>query len=149
VDAPMDGLNEAGFVVAQMWLDGTRYPPAGSRPGVGVLSWIQYHLDNPASVQDVIKGDKKIRIDPELSAPLHFLVCDISGQVAVIEFLDGKMVVHTGKNLPYAALANSTYSASLQHLKNKKSKLSSPDRSWSANSMENSLQTTPHKQTRI
>ena len=135
VDAPMDGLNEAGLVVAQMWLDGTRYPKADSRSRVGALSWIQYHLDNSANVQDVIESDKKIRIDPEISAPLHFLVCDISGQVAVIEFLDEKMVVHTGKNLTYAALANSTYSASLRYLKDKKSKSTSRDRSWTANSM--------------
>ncbi len=55
VDSPMDGLNEAGLVVAQMWLDGTGYPVADSRPGVGALTWIQYQLncESPIQVMDI------------------------------------------------------------------------------------------------
>ncbi len=135
LDAPTDGLNEAGLVVAQMWLDGARYPRPDSRTRVGSLGWIQYQLDNSANVREVIESDKKIRIDPDISAPLHYLVCDISGEAATIEFLDGKMVVHTGINLPYAALANSTYSSSLQYLKDKTSIMSPGNRTWTANSM--------------
>ncbi|MBU2510866.1 linear amide C-N hydrolase [bacterium] len=134
IDSPMDGLNEEGLVVAQMWLDNTSYPAPDSRPGVGALTWIQYQLDNSGSVEEVISSDQKLRIDSELAAPLHFLVCDASGQAAVIEFLDEKRVVYTKDSLPYSALTNSTYSDSLQFLKDNKTDPNLLPRFWISNS---------------
>jgi choloylglycine hydrolase len=113
---PMDGMNEAGLVVAQMWLDGTRYPSADARPAVSELTWIQYQLDNCASVEEVIATDAVVRISPG-SSPLHFLVADSSGDAAVIEFLNGAMVVHRGEDLLAAVLTNSTYDESAQYLR--------------------------------
>ncbi|MFA5209907.1 MAG: hypothetical protein WC403_06285 [Proteiniphilum sp.] len=40
---------------------------------------------------------------------------DTQGNSAVIEFLDGTMVVHRGKELPVAVLTNSTYETSLRY----------------------------------
>jgi hypothetical protein len=42
------------------------------------------------------------------------LVCDRTGECAVIEFLEGRLVYHTGESLPVKALTNSTYEISLQ-----------------------------------
>ena len=39
-----------------------------------------------------------------LPPTLHYLVADANGNVATIEFLDGKMVVHRGSNLPFTVL---------------------------------------------
>ena len=81
-----------------------------------ILQWIQYQLDNAASVADVIASDALIRVnDP--ATPQHYLVADATGQVAAIEYLAGKMVVHTGKELPYAVLANDSYAYALQTTK--------------------------------
>ncbi len=115
-ELPNDGMNEAGLVVALMWLDATRYPTPDSRPSIPELSWIQYQLDNCATVEEVIQTDARLRIATS-SAPLHFLVCDASGDVAVIEFLSGRMVVHRGENLPVPALTNTTYEDSLNYLR--------------------------------
>ena len=41
----MTGINEKGLMVSQMWLDETKYPPADTRPVIGILEWIQYNLD--------------------------------------------------------------------------------------------------------
>ena len=110
-DFPSGGINEKGLTIELMWLEGSRYPAADSRPAVDVLQWIQYNLDNHATVQEVLAADKALRIAG--NAPLHYLVADRQGQVATVEFLNGKMVAHTGQKLPVAALANDTYADSL------------------------------------
>jgi penicillin V acylase-like amidase (Ntn superfamily) len=113
---PNGGMNEKGLVVELMWLDGTKYPKADDRPAVNVLQWIQYQLDRSATVDEVIASDKLVRITGK-GTPLHYLVADGTGNVATIEFLDGKMVVHRGKELPFAVLTNSTYDASIAQTK--------------------------------
>jgi penicillin V acylase-like amidase (Ntn superfamily) len=49
-DNPNTGVNEERLMVSLMWLDATRYSPADHRPAIGILEWIQYNLDNHASV---------------------------------------------------------------------------------------------------
>lgn len=115
---PLGGMNEAGLVIECMWLRPARYPAPDSRPEVSELQWMQYQLDECATVKEVIATDKILRIEAKESAPLHFLVCDNKGGVAVIEFLDGKMKAYTGENLPYSALANSTYKRSKSFVQN-------------------------------
>jgi choloylglycine hydrolase len=116
---PMGGLNEAGLVVELMMLGQSEYPAPDERPAITELAWIQYQLDNFKSVQEVIDSDQKVRITND-SVPIHFLVCDRSGQVAAIEFLEGRMVCHTGATLPFEALTNSTYDDSIRYLKKHK-----------------------------
>ncbi len=113
---PNGGMNEHGLVVELMWLSDSRYPVPDNRPALSVLQWIQYQLDNCRSVEEVIATDKNVRIT-DTGTPQHYLVADSKGKVAAIEFLNGKMVVHTGSNLPYPVLANSTYESSLQMMK--------------------------------
>ncbi len=112
---PTGGMNEKGLVVELMWLDGTQYPAADKRPTLGVLQWIQYHLDNCATVEELIAADKTIRISDD--TPLHYLVADATGNAATIEFLNGKMVVHTGADLPFPVLTNDIYASSLEQTK--------------------------------
>jgi len=112
---PTGGMNEKGLVVELMWLEGTQYPSADQRPAVSTLQWIQYQLDCSANVDEIIASDKLVRIATKGTVPLHFLVADAQGDAATIEFLDGKMVVHTGKELPFPVLANDTYESSLQY----------------------------------
>lgn len=109
---PTGGMNEKGLVVELMWLDETRYPAPDTRPALGVLQWLQYQLDNCATVDELIANDAKVRIASVGTAPLHYLVADSSGKAATIEFLDGKMRVHTGKDLPFPVLTNSVYEQS-------------------------------------
>ncbi len=122
-DYPMGGMNEAALIVELMWLDVTRYPDEDSRPPVGVLEWIQYQLDTAGTVEEVIENNSKVRI--EGGAPLHYLVSDAKGRAATIEFLDGKLVAHTGESLPVAVLTNSTYQESLAFLNSRAGKVPS------------------------
>jgi choloylglycine hydrolase len=111
VASPSGGINEKGLAIELMWLDEARYPDADARPVVGNLEWIQYQLDRSATVGEVIASDAEVRIAD--NAPLHYLVADQSGEVAVVEFLDGKMVARRGKDVPVPALANDPYAEAL------------------------------------
>ena len=107
---PMGGMNQAGVVVELMWLEDTRYPVRDERAPLTVLEWIQYQLDTAGSVADILASDARVRIQGE--TPLHYLVSDKSGASATIEFLGGKLVAHKDSELPFSALANSTYASS-------------------------------------
>lgn len=109
---PSGGMNEAGLAVELMWLDETRYPAPDGRPALGCLEWIQYQLDNYATVDEVVKNAGGLRISSD--AKVHYLACDKSGGCATFEILDGKPVVHSGASLPVRALANHTYEDSLR-----------------------------------
>ena len=109
---PLGGMNEAGLVIELMWLEQTEYPHLDSRNGLSGLQWIQYQLDNFSTVDEVIASNDVVRI-ARSATPLHFLVCDRTGQAAAIEFLGGDMVAFTGDDLPVSALTNSTYAYSL------------------------------------
>jgi choloylglycine hydrolase len=106
-------MNETGLVIELMWLDDTVYPKADDRPTVGTLEWIQYQLDNSASVAEVIKNSENVRIASEVK--LHYLVNDKEGNSVTIEFLNGKLVAHTGEKLAFSALTNDTYEKSLNY----------------------------------
>ncbi|MBC7828565.1 MAG: linear amide C-N hydrolase [Chitinophagaceae bacterium] len=112
---PTGGMNEKGLVVELMWLDGTQYPVPDRRPAINVLQWIQYQLDNCATIEEVIETDKEVRIAAVGTTPLHYLVADKKGNAATIEFLDGRMIVHKGKELSFPVLTNNTYQESEKH----------------------------------
>ncbi len=114
---PCGGMNEAGLVVEMMMLRESAYPPSDDRPAVGVLQWIQYQLDMCATVDEVLATDGRLRVESDGAAPVHYLIADRSGRVATVEYLAGKMIAHTGKDLPVPVLTNSNYASSLAYLK--------------------------------
>jgi Linear amide C-N hydrolases, choloylglycine hydrolase family len=111
-DLPYGGMNESGLIVESMTLDETIYPSKDNRYAIGACQWIQFQLDNYSTVEEVINSDTLLRIFDAFSM-FHFLVSDRFGHVAAIEFLNGKMVCHTGKSLPVETLANSIYGKSI------------------------------------
>ncbi|MCG8573226.1 MAG: linear amide C-N hydrolase [Spirochaetes bacterium] len=113
---PYGGMNEMGLVVEQMWLKETIYPERDQRFGLTELQWIQYVLDNFTSVNEIIASKNSIRISNQSTTTLHFLVADQSGKQAIIECINVKMIKKKKKNLPFPALANSSYTDSLEYL---------------------------------
>jgi choloylglycine hydrolase len=104
------GMNEAGLMMSTMALGGTEDPHPDERPPLVTPLWMQYQLDNHATIEEVIASDADVRITGGVD---HYLVCDGSGACATIEFLEGRMVTHSGDSLPVSALANSRYERSL------------------------------------
>jgi penicillin V acylase-like amidase (Ntn superfamily) len=81
--------------------------------------FVQYHLDNHASVAEVLASDSRVRIRYPGGdySKIHFMVTDTSGACAVIDYIGGTRVVHTGDSLPYKALSNSPYDQSLAYVR--------------------------------
>ncbi|MFU8844993.1 MAG: linear amide C-N hydrolase [Bacteroidales bacterium] len=131
---PYGGMNEAGLVIEQMWHQDARYPVLDERYGLTELQWIQYQLDQASTVQDVIESDKLVRVSFTSVATLHFLVSDALGNVATIEYIDGKMIVHTGNELKYPVLSNCTYQLSLDYASKKAAGIDSIFSPWTENS---------------
>src|SRR5512144_123030 len=78
---PNGGMNEKGLVVEMLWLDQAEYPAGDGRGALPTLQWIQYQLDNSATVKDVLLTDRLVRIAYNGVAKIHFLVADATGDV--------------------------------------------------------------------
>ncbi len=104
------GMNEAGLAISTMALDITENPPPDERPPLESGIWVQYQLDNASTIEEVIASDSVVRIANTID---HYLISDRTGSSAVIEFIEGKMVVHTDEGMPVKALTNNTYEESI------------------------------------
>ncbi|MEJ1237290.1 linear amide C-N hydrolase [Chryseolinea sp. T2] len=111
---PFGGMNEKGLVVEQMYLADTGYPETDNRAGLAELQWIQYQLDNSATVDEELATDAVVRVSKH-SAPIHFLIFDAKGNTAALEYINGKLVVRKNGDLEVCALTNDTYNNSLDY----------------------------------
>ena len=111
------GINSKGLLVTGLMLRGSQYPPNDARPVVSHAQYKQYFLDNCATVEEVMKVQSNIRIYARNQKyPIHLFIGDTTGKCAVIEFLNGKMVVHSGDKLTANVLSNSDYAYSVDYL---------------------------------
>jgi len=113
-DLPDAGVNEAGLVIEEMSLAQHPYPWPVIRPRLFQMQWIQYHLDRFSTVEEVIESASVIHPD---GWPWHFFVADRSGRCASLEYIDNRLVVHTGETMPVTVLCNSPYAEELKALK--------------------------------
>jgi len=111
---PIGGMNEVGLTMEVLWLSETEYTQPGDRNSINTLQWVQYCLDSFRTVSDVVASASDLAIGG--TATLHFLACDPTGNCAVIEFLDGKLVARSERTLPLPTLTNNTYNDSLDYL---------------------------------
>lgn len=118
--ATSDGMNEKGLSANLLYLDHTQYETRDQRPALSNTLWAQWALDNFATVDEVVQGMSKIQVVSSSLAdrqwPLHLSVGDSSGDSAILEFVDGKLVVHQGKQ--YTVMTNEpTLNEQLANLK--------------------------------
>lgn len=116
VDAPMGGMNERGLVIAQMGLFESKFPENNDKVAVSVLEWIQFQLDNSSTLEEVIKNNEEIRIAVDI-VPVHYLICDSQGNVGIIEYINGKLVIHQGSEITIPVCSNISYNKSKSVLK--------------------------------
>lgn len=113
-ELPDGGMNEAGLVVCEMTLAETCFVEDDRLPPMFMMQWIQYLLDTCGSVEEVIGSAKSLALD---GWGWHFFIADAQGNAAVIEFLDGKLVIFTGESMPVLVLCNTRYADELSRLK--------------------------------
>ncbi|MCL6377776.1 linear amide C-N hydrolase [Pectobacterium brasiliense] len=111
-----DGVNEKGLAANVLWLAESEYPkaaPTAKKPGLSIAAWAQYVLDNFATVDEAVKSlqeEKFTLVTKDLphqdrKATLHLSLSDSSGDSAIIEYIDGKQVIHHNKD--YQVMTNS------------------------------------------
>ncbi|MFI5015419.1 MAG: linear amide C-N hydrolase [Hyphomicrobiales bacterium] len=119
-----DGLNEKGLAAHLLWLQEARYEPLDERPGISYVVWLQYLLDNHATVQEALADLPRYQVVPvpveaagiKKELPLHLAIEDASGDSAVIEFVDGKMSVYHDRQ--YTVMTNEpAFPKQLENLK--------------------------------
>jgi penicillin V acylase-like amidase (Ntn superfamily) len=109
-----DGMNEAGLAANVLWLAESDYPKwDGKKPALSIAIWAQYVLDNFATVKEAVK---ELGAEPfvvlsgdlpggTLRATLHLSMSDASGDSAILEYINGKLVIH--HNRDYQVMTNS------------------------------------------
>ncbi|MGL5956985.1 MAG: linear amide C-N hydrolase [Phocaeicola sp.] len=110
-----DGMNEKGLVVNLLSLAESEYQlPNDKRPVLAVSLWPQYVLDNFATVQEamaVLEDDAFQIVAPELpnvaKAKLHLSISDPTGDSAVLEYKNGKLMIYHGPE--YKVMTNSPF----------------------------------------
>jgi penicillin V acylase-like amidase (Ntn superfamily) len=118
IDAPCYGMNEPGLFLVELFLDKTYSAPDASRPRMFWAQWIQYQLDNYATVEEVVRhlpDGPLIDWWPHFPGS-HFFVTDSGGRTAAIEFIEGKPVVSTAERMPQPILCNGPYQRELAAL---------------------------------
>ncbi|MDD5361127.1 MAG: linear amide C-N hydrolase [Ignavibacteria bacterium] len=112
--ATVDGINEKGLVANTLWLDESTYPEVeSSKPELTIASWAQYLLDNFANVNEAVDAMKNGTFNMTTmivpvsgyKATVHVSISDASGDNAIFEYINGKLVIHHDKS--YAVMTNS------------------------------------------
>jgi penicillin V acylase-like amidase (Ntn superfamily) len=110
-----DGMNEKGLAAELLWLVESQYQPFGprSKPGLTIAAWAQYVLDNFATVSEAVAALEKepftivsdsVPGEQRLTT-LHLSMSDASGDSAIVEYINGRQVIHHGRQ--YQVMTNS------------------------------------------
>ncbi|HHY57807.1 MAG TPA: linear amide C-N hydrolase [Chloroflexi bacterium] len=97
-----DGFNERGLAGHILFLKATDFGMRdAARPGVHAGLWLQFVLDNTATVAEALTALETVQ--PVMieahgrKATVHLALEDASGDSAVIEYIEGKPVIHHGR----------------------------------------------------
>ncbi|MCG7608586.1 MULTISPECIES: linear amide C-N hydrolase [Mycobacterium] len=121
----VDGMNEAGLAGHILWLAESTYgEPDASRTQLGQAIWLQYFLDNFATVAEAVAwiAETDVQVvqmdDPTggVRPGLHLALDDATGDSAIIEYVDGHPRVYHSKD--YRVMTNSpTFDQQLELVK--------------------------------
>ena len=102
----VDGINDVGLSAHLLYLAEADYGEMNedsSKKGISISLWVQYILDNFATVEEAVKsleGDNGIMIVPvvilhhgiPVKSPMHVAIEDKTGDSAILEHVKGKLV---------------------------------------------------------
>lgn len=121
----VDGMNEAGLAGHVLWLAESDYgTPEKDRTRLSQAIWLQYFLDNFASVEEAVDWIESTRVqvvqldDPTGGGPpaIHLALDDATGDSCIIEYVGGEPTVYHSRE--YTVMTNSpTYDRQLELVK--------------------------------
>ncbi|WP_146391427.1 linear amide C-N hydrolase [Allorhodopirellula solitaria] len=105
--ATADGMNEKGLVTSLLYLAESQYPQPSeneTRKPICISVWAQYVLDQYATVAEAVEAIRKepFYVVPVMSpdghaGTVHLAISDPTGDSAIFEYVDGKLVIHHGR----------------------------------------------------
>jgi penicillin V acylase-like amidase (Ntn superfamily) len=103
-DVTVDGINEKRLSGHLLYLRESKYSRYDSKkPGISSADWLQYILDNYASVSEAINDASSWNIALAYSAgfktTVHVVIEDNKGDSALFEFIQGQLKVYHGKKV--------------------------------------------------
>ena len=109
-----DGMNENVLVANLLWLAESEFPQwDGKKPGLSIAAWVQYILDNFATVDEAVSYVEKgtfevvsdMMPDGTRMATLHLSISYADGDNAIFEYIGGELKIHHDKS--YQVMTNS------------------------------------------
>ncbi|MDX1962373.1 MAG: linear amide C-N hydrolase [Pirellulales bacterium] len=123
--ATADGINEAGLAAHMLYLPETKTAPRDEKiPGLSISLWLQYYLDNFATVTEAVDSFEKqpyqlqMAVEPGSgkAGTIHIALNDGTGDSAILECIDGKIVIYHSRE--YVVMTNQpTFDKQLENLR--------------------------------
>ncbi|MCM1292977.1 MAG: linear amide C-N hydrolase [Bacteroides sp.] len=104
-----EGMNEKGLVVNGLFCKGTVYVNSSTegRPPMSMAMFVAWMLDLNATTPELVATLRKqeftisgATFDGGTVSALHWGITDAEGRCAVLEFVDGNVVVYEGQDMP-------------------------------------------------
>ncbi|HEV7735287.1 MAG TPA: linear amide C-N hydrolase [Candidatus Binatia bacterium] len=104
-----DGFNEKGLGFHMLYLTATDVGPRDTaKPGLHAGLWGQYAADNAATVTEALAVLERVQVVMAEArgrkATVHLALEDAAGDSAIVEYIDGKAVIHHGRQ--YTIMTN-------------------------------------------
>ncbi len=92
--APLDGMNEAGFVVSvNMIQDSAAIDQNTDKPDITTTTAIRLMLNQAASVEDALDLLEQYDLHASMGMMIHFALADTTGRSVVVEYVDNEMYI--------------------------------------------------------
>ena len=91
---PLDGMNEKGLIVADLMAgDNEETHQKTDRPDLTTTTAIRLLLDRAANVDEAVELLKQYDMNSSIGAAHHLSIADASGKSAVVEYVNGEILV--------------------------------------------------------
>ncbi len=95
---PLDGMNEYGLTIACMAIPEAENTIENGKVTIGSLAFMRLALDYAKNIEEAIELWNNYNVYFPPGPDLHYLVADAEGNSAIIEWIDGEMVVIQNEN---------------------------------------------------
>lgn len=95
---PFDGMNEYGLVVTMAAVEASVAGYDAGKPTIGSIRIMREVLDNARNVEEALSIFEAYNIDFSGEPPLHYLLADRGGHAALVEYVQGEMVILENEN---------------------------------------------------
>lgn len=90
---PFDGMNEHGLTIGMAAVPEAEAPVDPDKITIGEIRVIRMVLDYARNVEEAVELVESYNVKVD-SPPIHYLLSDREGNSAIIEFVDGEMIVY-------------------------------------------------------